>query len=371
MAILVLNAGSSSLKAAVFDGNRRLADGRVERIGTAQGAAARLKFGDEEAELSGPTDHAAALRHLLDRIDVPITAVGHRIVHGGTLFHEPVRLDAAVRAQLEALSPLAPLHNPVALTVVDAAARVLPDAPQIGCFDTAFHATQPELATRFALPTGPETAGLRRYGFHGLSYQGLVRSLGTPPPARLLACHLGAGASLCAIRDGASVATTMGYSPLDGLVMGTRCGSIDPAAVLELARRVGIDAAEDLLNRKSGLIGLSGESPDLRTLAASTRPEAAAAIDQFVYWIVRHAGSMIAALGGLDAIAFTGGIGENAADIRARACAGLAWTGLRIADNAMPGPDGRFEADGSTVAAWVVACDEEATIAATVSAFGA
>ena len=371
MAVLVLNAGSSSLKAAVFDGARRLIDGRVERIGAAQGASARLKIGGEDAELAGPTDHAAALGHLLDRIDVPITAVGHRIVHGGTQFHAPVRIDAAVRAQLDALSPLAPLHNPVALTVVDAAARALPEAPQIGCFDTAFHATQPEIATRFALPAAAETAGLRRYGFHGLSYQGLVHSIGTPPPGRLLACHLGAGASLCAIRDGASIATTMGYSPLDGLVMGTRCGAIDPAAVLELARRMGIDAAENLLNRNSGLLGLSGESPDLRTLAASTRPEAAAAIDHFVYWIVRHAGSMIAALGGLDAIAFTGGIGENAADLRTRICRGLAWTGLLVADDAMPRPDGRFEAQGSTVDAWVIRCDEEATIAEAVVALGA
>ena len=287
-------------------------------------------------------------------------------MHGGAALTEPARVTPAVRAEIEAAAALAPLHNPANLAGIDALAALAPDLAQVASFDTAFHATNPAVATAHALPDRPETAGLRRYGFHGISYAGVVARLpalsAAPLPRRLLALHLGNGASLCAILDGRSVATTMGYSPLDGLTMGTRSGSIDGNAVLELARRAGLDGAAQILNRESGLKGLGGAS-DMRSLHQDSAPAAAFAIDHFCYWAVRHAGSIVAAMGGLDALAFTGGIGENDAEVRARIANGLRFLGVALDPRANAAHGPAIHAPG-TVPAWIVPADEEATIAA-------
>lgn len=327
--ILVLNTGSSSIKLALFGA------GLAEEL---SGAATGIGQGDAQLTLGGLArsralpDHTAALAAILDGLDrlgfAPgtLAAVGHRVVHGGLHLTQPARISPEVEAEIEAAAPLAPLHNPLALMAIRALARLAPDLPQVAAFDTAFHATIPEVARRYAIPARYDAAGLRRYGFHGISYQGLVRALEPDLPPRLLALHLGNGASLCAIREGVSTATTMGYSPLDGLTMGTRSGALDPGLVLRLARELGADAAEALLNSDSGLVALAGES-DMARLLARDDPAARFAIDHFCYWAIRHAGSMVAALGGLDAMAFTGGIGENAAEIRDRITRGLAFLG--------------------------------------------
>ncbi len=332
--LLAVNAGSSSLKIAVFDraGETRLVDGVVAEIG----GAARLKTGGVERPVDAP-DHLAAfeaLRGPMAEAGVPfeqLSGAGHRIVHGGPRFDAPARIDAAVLEGVRAVSPLAPLHNPPAIAAIEALSAALPQLPQIACFDTAFHARQPEVATAYALPAALRAEGYRRYGFHGLSYEGLVARLpeilGAPAPARVLALHLGNGASVCAIRDGVGVATSMGYSPLDGLTMGTRSGALDPTVALRLVETRGVAETERLLTRESGLLGLSGLSSDMRALEASDAPEAAFAIEHFAYWAARHSGSMIAAMQGVDLIAFTGGIGERADAVRARIVALLDWTG--------------------------------------------
>ncbi|WP_324752344.1 acetate kinase [Roseovarius sp. Pro17] len=341
-AILVLNAGSSTIKVAVFEDGREVARAGADAVPD-HGAA----LGTVMAALAGQG-------YGLNRF----AAAAHRVVHGGPDLSETARITSDLRAQIVACIPLAPLHNPHHLEVIDRIALAAPDLPQFASFDTAFHASIPEVAVRYALPDVVETQGLRRYGFHGISYAALVEALpqqtGQPLPRRLLAFHLGNGASICAIKDGRSVATTMGYSPNAGLTMGTRSGDMDPAAVLELARRMGVDAAESLLTHASGLLGLSGESFDMRALEASDTPGAHWAIRHFCYWAARHAGSMIAAMGGVDAIAFTGGIGENARDIRNDILLKLAWAGdvpvhivpaqeeafiAREASNLMEGPD--------------------------------
>jgi len=368
-AILVLNAGSSSIKVALFD---RYLVPLLSGAASGIGEAGALALDGAERELSLPDHHAAlaaildALRergHDLSRLD----AAAHRIVHGGARLSAPARITPQVRAELDTCAALAPLHNPPALAAVDALAEIAPGLPQCASFDTAFHATNPEIATRYALPATAETEGLRRYGFHGLSYAGLVARLpdisGATLPARLLAFHLGNGASICAIRDGRSVATTMGYSPLEGLTMGTRCGTIDANAVLHLAETLGIARTSTLLNHESGLLGLSGRTADMRQLTSSDDPACAFAVEHFCYWALRHAGSLIAAMGGCDAIAFTGGIGENAAPIRARILDGLGWLGLRWdrARNEAHGP--RLHMPDSGLAAWVIPADEERRIA--------
>jgi acetate kinase len=314
-AILVLNAGSSTIKAAVFEAGREVARAEAEAV----------------------PDHGAALTQVLADLSAQgyglptLAAAAHRVVHGGPRLKASTRITRAVRDEISTCIPLAPLHNPHSLTAIDWITQTAPHLPQYATFDTAFHATIPDVATRYALPDTPDTAGIRRYGFHGISYASLVGTLpiltGQPLPRRLLAFHLGNGASICAIRDGVSVATTMGYSPNAGLSMGTRSGDMDPAAVLELARRIGVDEAERVLTQGSGLLGLSGISADMRTLTASTAPKARFATQHFCHWAARHAGSMIAAMGGLDIIAFTGGIGENAVDIRNEILDNLAWAG--------------------------------------------
>jgi acetate kinase len=257
-----------------------------------------------------------------------LAGAAHRVVHGGQGLTNTLRVTADVLAGIRACIPLAPLHNPANLMAIEALARLAPDLTQYASFDTGFHATNPEVATRYALPASASDLGLRRYGFHGISYASLVRKLrdaGDLPP-RVLGLHLGNGASLCAILNGRSVATTMGYSPVSGLTMGTRSGDIDANAVLKLAQVHGVDGASQILNRASGLLGLGGVA-DMRALHAAGSPEAGFAIDHFVYWATRHAGSMIAAMGGVDLLAFTGGIGENDTVVRDSITQGLAWAG--------------------------------------------
>ena len=327
--LLVVNAGSSSLKLALFDGLTQLRKATVEGL--------------------APDGHRAALLALLaDGFGRGVTATAHRVVHGGARLTQAMRIDAAVLAEIEACLPLAPLHNPANLAAIRALAEAMPDLPQFASFDTAFHASNPEVALRYALPASAEAQGIRRYGFHGLSYAAIVRKLqetaGNVLPKRLLALHLGNGASLCAILNGQSVATTMGYSPLDGLTMGTRSGGIDGNAVLRMAELYGIDGASRILNRESGLLGLGG-SNDMRALQGAGTPEARFAIAHFCYWAVRHAGSMVAAMAGLDGVAFTGGIGENAVQVRRTILQGL-----------------DFIAAGKPV--WVIEAAEERQIAA-------
>lgn len=327
--ILVLNAGSSSIKVSLFgEGLAKLLDGSAEGIG---GGGGRLKLAGRTAAAALP-DHAAALAQILSGLAAQgidpdsLLAVGHRVVHGGAALTAPARVTAESLAAIEAAAPLAPLHNPVALMAIRALAGLAPDLPQVAVFDTAFHAGQPEVARRYAIPDALDAAGLRRYGFHGISYAALVEALRPDLPGRLLAFHLGNGASICAIRDGASVATTMGYSPLDGLTMGTRSGALDPGLVLRLARELGPEAAEAMLNGESGLRALAGDN-DMARLLERDDDRARFAVDHFCYWAVRHAGSLVAAMGGLDAMVFTGGIGENAPAIRARISAGLGYLG--------------------------------------------
>ncbi|PPB80067.1 acetate kinase [Albidovulum inexpectatum] len=333
--ILVINAGSSSIKAALFDAGL---DVMMRASVTEIGGASRLEIGTEVGPCSAPT-HQAALRQVLAalaRNGYPldrIRAAGHRVVHGGQNFTRPARVDPAVLAGIEACIPLAPLHNPHNLAAIRALGDLAPDLPQVAVFDTAFHATVPEIAARYAIPDGENARGIRRYGFHGISYASLVErlpdALDGRLPGRVLALHLGNGASICAIREGRSVATTMGYSPLSGLTMGTRAGDIDGNAVLRLAEIHGIEAAARILNRESGLVALGGAS-DMRVLHSRADAAARFAIEHFCYWAARHSGSMIVAMGGLDAIVFTGGIGENDAEARGRICAHLAWLGVEI-----------------------------------------
>ncbi|MEL6800145.1 MAG: acetate/propionate family kinase [Pseudomonadota bacterium] len=365
--ILVLNAGSSSIKFSLFqtDLTEHLA-GIAEEIG----GASRLTIAGA-VDTSPLPDHAAALRAILGALETRgvtlagLTAVAHRVVHGGAHFSAPCRIDTASMAAIEIAAPLAPLHSPPIIAAIHAVTAIAPDLPQTASFDTAFHATVPDVAARYALPPEAEGLGLRRYGFHGTSYASLVRRLPQisqePLPTRLLALHLGNGASLCAIRDGRSVATTMGYSPLSGLTMGTRTGDIDGNAVLRLAEEHGIGGAGHLLNRQSGLAGLGGHS-DMRALQAAGSDAARFAITHFRYWAVRHAGSMIAAMGGLDAVAFTGGIGEHDAASRAAICDGLAWIGVTLDTAANQSDSPGLHAAG-TLPVWIVPAEEERQIA--------
>ncbi|MDZ4085683.1 MAG: acetate kinase [Tabrizicola sp.] len=344
---LIVNAGSSSLKLKVFEGEREVAKAFVGEI--------------------GPDGHAAAMAEGLAQAGVAVsrlTAAAHRVVHGGSGLTATCRVTAAVLRQIEACVPLAPLHNPANLVGLQAVAALASDLPQYAAFDTAFHATNPEVAVSYALPKSERDRGLRRYGFHGISYAALVRVLATrgPLPARMLACHLGNGCSLAAIVNGRSVATTMGYSPLDGLTMGTRAGGIDGNAVLRLAELHGITGAGRILNRESGLLGLGGAS-DLRALHAAGTPEARFALDHFAYWAVRHAGSMVAAMGGLDAVVFTGGIGENDSWMRKEILSGLGYLGVSSDPDRNARNETTLHDATSSVVILVVPADEERQIA--------
>lgn len=364
--LLVVNAGSSSIKLALFD--EQLAGAGTVSVSEIGGQSTLQDRAGQSHACSAP-DHATALSLGLSALTAldGLTLAAHRVVHGGAQLVAPCRVTRTVADAIADAAPLAPLHNPHNLAAIRALAKLAPDLPQFASFDTAFHASNPDVATRYAVPDAVREMGIRRYGFHGISYASLVQRLpgltGAPLPQRLLALHLGNGASLCAIRDGASVATTMGYSPLDGLTMGTRAGSIDGNAVLRLGSVFGIERAGEILNRESGLLGLGGAS-DMRRLRAMDTPEARFAIDHFCYWIIRHAGSMIAAMGGLDAIAFTGGIGENDAGLRAAVLAGLAWAGVAVDAEANAVGKPRLHESGSRVAVWTVNAQEERHIAA-------
>ncbi|MDR7036030.1 acetate kinase [Methylobacterium sp. BE186] len=381
--LLVLNAGSSSLKFQVFEAGEAEDPGRLFR-GLFEGldGSARLLIrdgagvvvADETVEAPAP-GHEAALLHVAAWLransrDLRLAAVGHRVVHGGRAYAEPVQVDAAVLEALERLVPLAPLHQPHNLEPIRIVRRRFPDLPQVACFDTAFHRDQPEMAQLFALPHAMTEAGVRRYGFHGLSYAYVASVLAEYDPTlaagRVVVAHLGNGASLCALRDGRSVATTMGFSALDGLPMGTRCGSLDASVVFYMLREMKLSPqeAERMLYTQSGLLGVSGLSNDMRKLRAlaATDPDARRAIDLFVYRMGRELGSLVAALGGIDALIFTGGIGENDAATRAEVLRAAAWAGFEL-DEAANASGGPRVTRGPGPTAWVVPTDEELMIA--------
>jgi acetate kinase len=381
--ILCLNAGSSSLKFALFalaEGDRLdlVSKGEVEGIGTAPRFVAADGDGHELSRREWPEDAALGHEDFLDEIIAwiersrgagRIVAAGHRVVHGGTAFRAPVLLDERVLAELDRLVPLAPLHQPHNLAAIRALAALRPDLPQVACFDTAFHHSLMPVAARFALPRDLAESGVRRYGFHGLSYEYIASVLPKIAPAiaggRVVVAHLGNGASMCAMRAGRSVETTMGMTALEGLVMGTRCGALDPGVILYLLQQRGMNAAsvEELLYRRSGLLGVSGISSDMRALLDSPDPHAAEAIELFVFRILRELGALAATLGGLDGLVFTAGIGEHAAPIRARVCEGAAWLGIDLdpAANRAGGPC--ITRPKSRVSAWVVPTDEDLMIA--------
>jgi acetate kinase len=368
MTILVVNAGSSSLKLALFDtGLKQVFSSNVSEIG----GASHLSVAGQTRALP-VADHHAALAELLTATEAAghpfgaISLAAHRVVHGGANLTATCRIAPTVRQAIEAAVPLAPLHNPANLSAIDALANRAPDLPQYAAFDTAFHATNPAVAYRYAVPDFVQDLGLRRYGFHGISYASIVRKVkeitSEKLPKRILTFHLGNGSSLCAIHNGQSVATTMGYSPLDGLTMGTRTGGIDGNAVLRLAELFGTERAGHILNRTSGLLGLGGSS-DMRALHGADTPEARFAIAHFCYWAVRHAGSMIAAMGGLDAIAFTGGIGENDAHVRSAILTGLAFAGVAFDEAANRAGATCLHKLTSKVVIWIVPAEEERQIA--------
>jgi len=362
MNILALNVGSSSLKFRLFqmtsDAETVLTEGAVERLD----ANALLPAAQKAIEQCRPFG---------------IEAVGHRVVQGGARFSQPTRITPDAMDGLRSLRDLDPLHNPTEVALIEAASRLLPDAPAVAVFDTAFHRTLPEVAWRYALPRDlSDRLHLRRYGFHGLSYQyvseRLLGCLGREPQGtRLIVCHLGSGASVCAVRDGKSVDTSMGMTPLEGLVMGTRSGDIDPGLLLYLLRSAGMTAetVDDLLNHRSGLLGLSSRSNDVRELeqAAESGDEVAEmALAVFAYRVCKYIGAYAAALEGVDAVAFTGGIGERSPDMRSRICRRLALLGLRLNSARNAGANGeptRISADDAAVQAWVIPTDEERQIA--------
>lgn len=326
--ILVVNAGSSSIKIELFDTDLTpVLQGKVTEIG----GGARIKLGT----LNQPIDaanHKAAFKAILQALAAQghpaakMQAAAHRIVHGGADLHDPVRLTDEILTKVAGYNPLAPLHNPHNLSAIHALGELVPDLPQYASFDTAFHAGNTAIATTYAIPKSERDKGIRRYGFHGLSYASLIEALGTNLPHRLLALHLGNGSSLCAIVDGKSVASSMGYSPVEGLVMGTRPGAFDSMAVLRMVADYGTDETLRLLNKESGLKGLGGTNNMIDLLASDT-PEAQFAVDHFCYWAARHCGSAVVAMGGVDAIAFTGGIGENSETIRQRILQHLTFLG--------------------------------------------
>jgi acetate kinase len=378
--IAVVNAGSSSVKFAFYDSEGDqplLLKGQVEQIGVAPSLSASNPEGEEVASLSWPAEgfgHAQAMGAILEvareqLAGSTVKGVGHRVVHGGTHFTGPVEVTAEIIAELEKLSPLAPLHQPHNLGPIKAIAQNRPDVRQVACFDTAFHQSQPHLAQAYALPRELSDSGIRRYGFHGLSYEYVSGRLAEIAPEhggkRIVIAHLGNGASLCAIQEGRSVATTMGFTAVEGLVMGTRCGSIDPGVLIYLMDEHGMDARalESLIYKKSGLLGVSGISSDMRSLRGSDDPKAREAIDLFIYRIVREIGSLSAALGGLEGLVFTGGIGQRDLRTRQEVVAGCAWLGADLDEQRNAAGDGLISSDYSKIPIWVLPTDEERVIA--------
>lgn len=381
-AILVVNAGSSSLKFQVFELEHD--DLAMRFRGLIDGIGTRPNFAVKDAASATVVDRAlttveggnpASCLAFLDAwlrqavAGSQLVGVGHRVVHGGARYSAPVRIDAQVLAELEKFVPLAPLHQPHNLAPIRALMASQPGLPQVACFDTAFHRTQPIEAELFALPKRYYDDGVLRYGFHGLSYEYIATQLPRIAPeigaGRVVVAHLGSGVSMCALAGGKSVGTTMGFTALDGCPMGTRCGELDPGVVIYLGRERGmsLDDIEALLYKKSGLLGISGVSNDMRDLLASAAPDARLAVNFFIYRIACELGSLAAALGGIDGLVFTAGVGENSALIRARICERAAWLGIDLdtGANASGGP--RISRDGSRVSAWVVPTNEELMIA--------
>jgi len=381
-AIAVLNAGSSSLKFSVFEerGNdfELIVRGQAEGLYTAPRFAARNAAGKLLSEKSWGDGvnlgHEGALEHLVaflrtQHADHRLAGIGHRVVHGGSEYTQPVRLNAAILSALEKYIPLAPLHQPHNLAPIRSLLERSPQLPQVACFDTSFHSGAPPVSHAFALPKTITDRGVRRYGFHGLSYEYIADVLPRfderAARGKTVVLHLGNGASMCAIGGGRSVASTMGFTAADGLPMGTRCGSLDPGVVLYLMDELKMDARaiEKLIYQQSGLLGMSGISSDMRTLEASPALDAKAAINVFIYRVGRELGSLSAALGGLDAIVFTAGIGENSQSVRERVCKDAAWLGVELDASANESGGPRISAAGSRVSAWVVPTNEELMIA--------
>ncbi len=379
--ILVINAGSSSIKFSVFesetDGSLTPgAHGQVEGIGTSSwleiADASGHRLADEPVTRNDHLGAIAALHEWFEAhrdSEATFSGVGHRVVHGGSTYAEPVLIDDRVIGTLEVLVPLAPLHQPHHIAAIRAIRAILPALPQVACFDTAFHRSQLPMAQEFALPRELTAKGVRRYGFHGLSYEYIVSMLPQVAPecagGKLVVAHLGNGASMCAIDRGRSVASTMGFTAVDGLPMGTRTGALDPGVILYLLQHEGMnaDAIQKLIYERSGLLGVSGLSSDMRTLLASDLPAAKEAVALFVYRIGRELGSLAAALGGLDAVVFTAGIGEHAAAIRAQVCRDAKWLGVILDDAANRAGGPRISQAGSRASAWVIPTDENLMIA--------
>jgi acetate kinase len=381
-AIVVLNAGSSSIKFSLFLGREGGLQsdlrGQIEGLYTQAHFASKAADGTLEAEKSWPDGvklgHDGALDHLVSYLRSQLAGdrligIGHRVVHGGQAYTQPVCVDAGVLKALEAFIPLAPLHQPHNLAPIRRALERAPELPQVACFDTSFHRTQPDVAQMFALPAELREAGVMRYGFHGLSYEYIASILPEVAPkaakGRCVVLHLGNGASMCAIEAGRSIASTMGFTAVEGLPMGTRSGALDPGVILYLMDQRGMDARaiETLIYTRSGLLGVSGISSDMRTLLASQEPAAKLAVDLFLYRIRRELGSLAAALGGLDAVVFTGGIGENSPDIRSRVGRDAAWLGVEIDEAANSAGRGCISTGPSRVAVYVIPTNEELMIA--------
>lgn len=382
-AILTLNVGSSSVKYALYSydgGISRLAKGKIGGIGAhpmLESIDASRTKKCERIKEGLPSDHTELIRWLLDWIarefsEFTITAAGHRIVHGGLEYVKPTLLTPKIVDALSMLSPLAPDHQPLNLAGVSSVAHRWPDVPQIACFDTAFHRTQPRIAQLYALPREYSDDGVMRYGFHGLSYEYIAAELpdhaGPRAEGRVIVAHLGHGASMCSMIGRKSQATSMGFTALDGLVMGQRCGDLDPGVVLYLmrARKMDAPAIEKLLSHQSGLLGVSGVSSDMRTLLDSDDINAKEAVDLFVYRAAREIGSLVSAIGGLDVLVFTGGIGENSAEIRDRISSECTWLGVRIDEQKNRTGAIRISSDDSAIDIFALPTNEELVIAQSV-----
>ncbi len=379
-ALLILNAGSSSLKFAVYGADTALAPdptyrGVIEEIGgSGRFRIEQLGQGSVLDQVVSLATHAQALQHVLAWLaqshpDLTLRAAGHRVVHGGAAFNQPALVDDRVLAEMEKLIPLSPLHQPHNLGAIRALAKLLPDLPQVACFDTAFHHALPNVAKHFALPREMAARGVRRYGFHGLSYEYIASVLpdylGDAADGRVIVAHLGNGASLCAMQQRSSMETSMSFTPLDGLPMGTRCGAIDPGVLLYLMREEGmqLEQLEHLLSHGSGLLGYSGISSDVRALLASGHPHAVEALELFTYRISQAVTSHAVATGGIDALVFTAGIGEHAAPVRAAICQRLEWLGLHLDADANHHHRSRISQPDSPISAWVIPTNEEWVIA--------
>jgi len=374
----VITAGSSSVKFSFYEGDRQILTGQVEGIGAHPSAIAAGPDGEKIAAPDLGRRPPAVPSEVLPAIlpwarerlgDRRLAALGHRVVHGGMRYSRPARVTPELLAELEALVPLAPLHEPHNLAPIKMATSLNPELPQVACFDTAFHRTAPEVEQAFALPYTLYEEGIRRYGFHGLSYEYIASVLPERAPeianGRVIVAHLGNGCSACAMRNRVSIATTMGFTALDGLPMGTRCGELDAGVVLHLIQQKKMSAEQlvDLLYRRSGMLGLSGISPDFRELLTSDDPRARFAIEVFCYRVAGNIGSLTAALGGLDGIVFTAGVGENAAPVRSAICRASAWLGLELDEAANRENKERISASGSRISAYVIKTDENLMIA--------